>query len=83
MEITEDDISRMKNIWGIIPGLRREWENLRHKPADMLVITLCMVIIGEEEFEAMEEGAVEMEWRLWKFLEPSNGQYQERLHRNI
>jgi hypothetical protein len=39
----------------------------------MPVIMLCTVIIGEDEFEAMEEWALEMEWRLRKFLELSNG----------
>jgi predicted transposase YbfD/YdcC len=73
MEITEDDINRMKEYMGAIPDPRREWGNLRHKLVDMLVIALCTVIIGEDEFEAMEEWALEMEWWLRKFLELPNG----------
>jgi hypothetical protein len=73
MEITEDDISRMKEYVGAIPDPRREWGNLRHKLVDMLAIALRTVIIGEDEFEALEEWALEMEWRLRKFLELPNG----------
>ncbi|MDR2433570.1 MAG: transposase family protein [Treponema sp.] len=62
MDITEDDINRMKEHVMSIPDPRRERGNLRHKLADMLLTALYTVIIGEDEFEAMEEGALEMEW---------------------
>ena len=73
MEITETDIMRMQESLGGIQDPRREWGNLRHKLVDMLVIALSSVIIGEDEFEAMEDWGKEREGWFRGFLELPNG----------
>jgi hypothetical protein len=61
MDITEADIIRMKESLTGISDPRREWGNLRHKLIDMLVIALTTIIIGEHDFEAMEDWGLERE----------------------
>ena len=73
MEITETDIMRMQESLGGIRDPRREWGNLRHKLVDMLVIALSSTIIGEDEFEAMEDWGREREKWFRGFLELPNG----------
>jgi predicted transposase YbfD/YdcC len=73
MEITEADIIRMEESLGEIHDPRRAWGNIRHKLVDMLVIALSSVIIGEDEFEAMEDWGKEREGWFRTFLELPNG----------
>jgi len=73
MEIKETDIMRMHESLGEIKDPRRGWGNLRHKLVDMLVIGLSTVIIGEDEFEAMEDWGKEREEWFRGFLELPNG----------
>ena len=74
MEITETDIERMRESLGGIQDPRRcQWGNIRHKLVDMLVIGLSAVIIGEDEFEAMEDWGREREEWFRGFLELPNG----------
>jgi hypothetical protein len=54
MVIAESELTRLQDHLTQIPDPRRQWGNLRHKLVDMLVIALCTVIIGEDEFEATE-----------------------------
>jgi hypothetical protein len=69
MDITEADIIRMKESLAGIKDPRRERGNLRHKLTDMVVIALTTIIIGEHDFEAMEDGEVEREEWFRGFLE--------------
>jgi hypothetical protein len=55
MEITEADIIRMRASMEGIRDPRRKRGNLRHKPEDMPVIALSRIIIGENDFESMED----------------------------
>jgi len=74
MIINEAELIRMKTHLQEIKDPRRvEWGNIRHKLVDMLIIALCTIIIGEDEFEAMEEWALEREDWLRSFLELPNG----------
>jgi predicted transposase YbfD/YdcC len=73
MVITEAELNRMKEHLGGIHDPRRQWGNLRHKLIDILVIALCTVIIGEDEFDSMEDWALEREGWLRCFLELPNG----------
>jgi hypothetical protein len=73
MVINEADLVRMKTHLAQIPDPRREWGNLRHKLTDMVVIGLCATIIGDNEYDAMEDWALECEEWLRGFLELPNG----------
>jgi hypothetical protein len=73
MDITEADIIRMKESLIGIRDPRREWGNLRHKLIDMLVIALTTIIIGEQDFDAMEDWGLEREQWFRGFLELPNG----------
>jgi len=72
MEITETDIMKMHESLGAIQDPRRKWGNLRHKLVDILVIALSSIIIGEDEFEAMEDWGKEREEWFGGFLELPN-----------
>jgi len=63
----------MKDHLGEIHDPRRQWGNLRHKLIDILIIALCTVIIGEDDYEVMEDWALENEQWLRGFLELPNG----------
>jgi hypothetical protein len=73
MDITEAAIIRMKESLAGIQDPRREWGNLRHKLIDMLVIALTTIIIGEHDFEAMEDWGLEREEWFRGFLELPHG----------
>ena len=74
MVIDEAALIRMRTNLAVIKDPRRvEWGNIRHKLVDMLVIALCTIIIGEDEFEVMEEWALERQDWLRGFLELPNG----------
>jgi predicted transposase YbfD/YdcC len=73
MVINEAELVRMKSHLTQINDPRRQWGNFRHKLVDILVIALCGVIIGEDEFEVIEEWALEQEEWLRGFLELPNG----------
>jgi len=73
MVITEAELIRMKEHLAEINDPRRQWGNLRHKLVDILIIALCAVIIREDEFDSMEDWALEREDWLRGFLELPNG----------
>jgi len=73
MDINEAELIRMKDHLGEIQDPRRQWGNLRHKLVDILVIALCTVIIGEDEYDVMEDWALENEQWLRGFLELPEG----------
>jgi predicted transposase YbfD/YdcC len=73
MVVNEAEIIRMKTHLSKIHDPRREWGNLRHKLVDILVIALCAIIIGEDEYDAMEDWGLELEDWLRGFLELPNG----------
>jgi hypothetical protein len=55
MEIAEEDIKRLKEGLGDLTDLRRPWGNFRHKLIYMIVIGFSTILIGEADFEAMED----------------------------
>jgi hypothetical protein len=67
------DIRDLKEKLREIPDPRREWGNLRHKLADILVIALCSTICCGEDFVDMEEFGRDREDWLREFLELPNG----------
>jgi hypothetical protein len=73
MVITEAEFIQMRKHLAQIADPRRQWGNIRHKLVDILVIALCTVIIGEDEFETMEDWALENEQWLRGFLELPEG----------
>jgi hypothetical protein len=73
MEITEADIKRMRASLEGITDPRRQWGNQRHKLEDMLVIALSTIIIGENDFESMEDWGKEQEEWFRGFLELPKG----------
>lgn len=52
---------------------RRETKNKLHKLSDILMIVLCAVLSGIEDWVGMEEFAKEKEAWLREFLELANG----------
>lgn len=52
---------------------RRQYGNIRHKLEDIIVIGLCTIICGVEDFVDMEDFGKEREEFLRKFLELPNG----------
>jgi predicted transposase YbfD/YdcC len=73
MVVTEADLCRMKTSLAGIEDPRRQWGNIQHKLIDILVIALCTIIIGENDYESMEDWALEWEAWLRGFLELPNG----------
>ena len=73
MDITEAELIRLKTNLAEINDPRRTWGNFRHKLVDMLIIALCTIIIGEDEFDVMEEWGLEREEWLRGFLELPHG----------
>jgi hypothetical protein len=55
MEIAEEDITRLKKELGVLTDPRRPWGNIRHTLIDMVVIGFSTILIGEADFEAMED----------------------------
>lgn len=73
MEIPEEDIKRLKEGLGELTDPRRPWGNIRHKLIDMVVIGFSTILIGEADFEAMEDFGNEREAWFREFLELPNG----------
>ncbi|GHT90087.1 putative transposase YncI [Spirochaetia bacterium] len=73
MEVTQADIAKMTDFLGEIHDPRRHQGNFRHNLIDILVIGLCTVISGQDEFEVMEELGVARESWFKTFLELPNG----------
>lgn len=67
------DIMKLKESLEEVSDPRREWGNYRHKLIDILVMGLCTVICGGEDFEDMEEFGTERIAWLKEFLELPNG----------
>jgi predicted transposase YbfD/YdcC len=67
------EIMKLKEELGSIPDPRRQYGNLRHKLADILIIGLCSVICCGEDFEDMEDFGKDREDWLRGFLELGNG----------
>ena len=57
---------------GMVSEPRRPWGNIRHKLEDILIIGLCTIICGGEDFVDMEEFGRERKDWLSKFLELPN-----------
>lgn len=58
---------------GVTDPRRIQYGNIRHKLEDIIIIGLCAVICGGEDFADMEEFGREREEFLRKFLELPNG----------
>jgi hypothetical protein len=71
MEIQNEAIIRLKEGLSGIQDPRRG--NLRHNLIDILVIGLGAILIGEGNFEAMEDFGNEWEEWFQEFLELPNG----------
>jgi predicted transposase YbfD/YdcC len=67
------DILDLKERLDGIEDPRREWGNLRHKLADILVIALCSTLSCGEDFIDMEEFGRDREEWLREFFELPNG----------
>jgi len=66
-------IESLKEAVWEIKDPRRPWGNLRHKLEEIVIIGLCTIICGGEDFDDMEEFGVEREEWLREFLELPNG----------
>jgi hypothetical protein len=55
MEITEEDIARMKECLSGIKDERRQSGHFLHKLIDVLVIGLMTILAGWDEFNVMED----------------------------
>ena len=73
MEITKDDIMKMNDALGNIHDKRKQSGNFRHKLIDILVIGLCTILSGYDEYEDMEELGLAREDFFRTFLELPNG----------
>ncbi|MCH5279047.1 MAG: ISAs1 family transposase [Christensenellaceae bacterium] len=62
-----------KEIKNINEPRRTRYGNIRHKLEDIIIIGLCTVICGGEDYADMEEFGTEREEYLRKFLELPNG----------
>ena len=62
-----------ENIKNINDPRRTVYGNIRHKLEDIIIIGLCAVICGGEDFVDMEEFGIEREEFLRNFLELPNG----------
>lgn len=60
-------------LQGITDPRRTRYGNIRHKLEDIIIISLCAVICGGEDFADMEEFGKEREEVLREFLELPNG----------
>jgi predicted transposase YbfD/YdcC len=65
--------SLKEKVSGISDPRRTNYGNIRHKLEDIIVIGLCTVICGGEDFVDMEDFGKEREEFLRKFLELPNG----------
>lgn len=67
------EIGKLKAELEKIKDHRRQWGNFRHKLSEIIIIGLCTIIVGGEDFGDMEEfGKTRREW-LKGFLELPNG----------
>ena len=66
-------IERLTERLSELTDPRRRYGNIRHKIEDIIVIGLCTVICGGEDFVDMEEFGKDREGFLRKFLELPNG----------
>jgi predicted transposase YbfD/YdcC len=73
MELTKENMARMKACMSEVRDARRQGGHLRHKLLDILVIGLCTVIIRGAYFDEMEEFGREREAWFRQFLELPNG----------
>ena len=62
-----------EKLSGITDPRRTRYGNIRHKLEDIIVIGLCTIICGGEDYADMEEFGREREVFLRKFLELPNG----------
>ena len=67
------DIMKLKESLEGVSDPGGKWGNYRHKLIDILVMGLCTVICGGEDFEDMEEFGTERIAWLKEFLELPNG----------
>ena len=64
---------RYEKIKKIEEPRRTRYGNIRHKLEDIIIIWLCTVICGGENYTDMEGFGIELEDFLRKFLELPNG----------
>jgi hypothetical protein len=67
------EIERLIGRAKMLDDLRRRWGNLRHKLVDIIVIGICAVLSGGDDFVDMEEVGNEREAWFREFLELPNG----------
>ncbi|MFP3042394.1 ISAs1 family transposase [Treponema primitia] len=73
MEIVEEDIKRLKTGLSELTDPRLLGRNFRHKLIDIIVIGFSTILIGEADFEAMEDFGNEQEIWFREFLVLPNG----------
>jgi len=66
-------IQRLKEKLERVKDPRRQWGNKRHQLEDILVIGLCTIVCGGEDFTDMENLGIEKQEWLRTFLELPNG----------
>ncbi len=66
-------IEKLKERLKDVTDPRRSYGNIRHKLEDIIIIGLCTVICGGEDYADMEEFGKEREEFLRKFLELPSG----------
>lgn len=67
------EIKRLAEELKKVTDSRRAWGNKRHKLEDILVMGLCTIVCGGEDFTDMENFGQERESWLRSFLELPNG----------
>jgi hypothetical protein len=78
MEITVEEICKMKESLSGITDTRRQWGHILHKLIDVLVIALTTILAGWDEFTVMEDfGTAKLDF-FKQFLELPYGIPDER-----
>jgi hypothetical protein len=78
MEITAEEIRRMKEGLSGITDSRRQWGHLLHNLIDVLVIGLTTILAGWDEFTVMEEFGKAKQDFFKQFLQLPHGIPDER-----
>jgi predicted transposase YbfD/YdcC len=78
MEITAEEIRKMKESLSGIRDTRRQWGHLLHKLTDILVIGLTTILAGWDDFTVMEEFGKAKQDFFAPFLELPHGIPDER-----
>jgi predicted transposase YbfD/YdcC len=73
IEITAEEVARMRESLSEIKDWRRQWGNILHKLTDVLVIGLTTILGGWDEFTVMEDFGKAKESFFRGFLELPHG----------